>query len=230
MYKAIFIDLDDTLWDCKQNALDAFFEVYETFKLSNIFNSFDHFCELYYPNNDILWQAYSEGAINKDKLNTDRFRYPFYQVGFRNNLFIDEFRNSYLTLVPTKSKLIEGAIDLLEHLKDKYPLYILSNGFTETQYTKIKSGGLNKYFEEVFLSDEIGYHKPSKEIFQFVLNKTEIAAEHALMVGDNIATDIIGAQKAMIDQIYFNPDNKQVNTYIPPTHIVSKLKEIKSII
>lgn len=230
MYKAIFLDLDDTLWDCKQNALDAFLEVYNTFKLSDIFQSFDHFCQLYYPNNDALWQAYSEGRIDKSTLNTTRFRYPFHQVGFRDNHFIDSFRDTYLALVPTKSKLIDGAIELLEYLKAKYPLYIISNGFTETQYTKIKSGGLEGYFQEIFLSDEIGYHKPSKEIFEFVLNKTKVNVKEALMIGDNIATDIIGAQKVMMDQIYFNPDKKEVNMYIAPTYTVELLPEITNII
>lgn len=204
MYKAILFDLDDTLWDCESNVLDSFKEVYHDFALGNYFDSFDHFYGLYQPFNQLCWKKYSSGLIDKATLNKDRFNYPFKMVGMTDEVFVEHFMNTYFKLVPTKSKLMPGAIEALEYLYKKYPLYIVSNGFTEMQYQKMESGGITHYFKQVFLSDEIGVNKPDKRIFQFVLNAIQLNPSEVVMIGDNYDTDIVGAKNSGIDQIHLD--------------------------
>lgn len=229
-YKAILFDLDDTLWDCDANVLDSFKEVFKEFNLENYFNSFEHFYELYQPFNQECWHAYSRGEIDKDTLNHRRFNHPFREVGLNDELFVTHFMETYFKLVPTKPKLVSGALEVLEYLYPKYPLYIVSNGFTEMQYLKMKSGGIEKYFSGVFLSDEIGVNKPDKRIFEHVLREIHMSPSEVVMVGDNYNTDIIGAMNAGIDQIYLSYNEVDESSGKKSTYFLVKLKDIVNII
>lgn len=228
-YKVILFDLDDTLWDCHNNMIETFEDVYKFYKLDNLFKSFSHFMKLYTPNNVELWKQYNNGLIEKDELNIKRFSYPFLEVGYGNKEFILTFMKTYFDIVPKKTKLIDGAKELLDYLSEKYPLYIISNGFTEMQYLKLASGGINSYFKKVFLSDELGVNKPDKRIFEMALSVVGVSAEDAIMIGDNYDTDILGAMNAGIDQIYYNPKQTMING-AQPTYIVSHLLNVQDIL
>ncbi len=228
-YKAVFLDLDDTLWACNENTMEAFEEVYNQFDLSRYFPSFIEFSAIYFPYNEQMWHLYNLGKIGKEELNIRRFSYPFNKVGINDEVFIKEFMETYFELIPTKSKLVTGAKELLDYLAPKYPLYILSNGFTEMQYIKMRSGGIEKYFSGVFLSDEIGVNKPDRKIFEYALSKAGFERDEVIMIGDNILTDIQGAANAGIDQVYFNPSKKELADFSPTYHI-NELFQIKDII
>jgi putative hydrolase of the HAD superfamily len=131
---------------------------------------------------------------------------------------------NYLILSPQKNLLFPHAIETLEYLKDKYQLHIITNGFIEVQYKKIKNSGIEKFFNQTITSEEAGVQKPDKFIFEFSLNKVNASPEECIMIGDDLKIDILGAKNAGIDQIFFNVDNVKHNENI--TFEIDSLKQI----
>lgn len=228
-YRNLFIDLDDTIWDFTGNSRIVYRTLYDKFNYNRFFDSFDTYISIFEKKNEELWAEYGKGNITKDELNERRFAYPLQTAGIEDKAMTDEFMRESLAMMPTMSGVVEGAIDALEYLKPKYNLYILSNGFRELQFNKMKSAGVYDYFSKVILSEDIKVHKPNVEIFHFALSATQSEFGNSIMIGDNIETDIRGAKDAGIDQIYFNRWN---NTSLPfqPTYTISRLEELKNVL
>ena len=228
IYKAILIDLDDTLWDFKNNSREAFQDVYVENGLQQHFTSFEVFFDMYMKRNVELWDLYHQGKITKSTLQKERFEYPFLQVGANEPLLVEKIGAEFLQRTTTKTGLIPNTIELLTYLQPKYPLTILSNGFSEVQYQKMDNTNITHYFTHVVLSEHIGIQKPNIEIFEHALKLNNCTPEEVIMIGDNYEVDILGAKNALIDQIYFDP--KGNNSPNEATHTVSNLKQIISIL
>src|SRR5437879_5871177 len=89
---------------------------------------------------------------------------------------------------------------------------IVTNGFDEIQSTKLSSSGIDHYFQSIITSARAGHKKPAKEIFEFALSESNVSAHEAIMIGDNLLTDIAGAVNAKIDTVFFNPNKIQHQT------------------
>ena len=204
IYKNIFIDLDDTLYDFSAASREAFKETYDLLHYERFFSSFDHYMDIYSPYNLELWRIYGEGKITKDELNRMRYRHPLQVIGADNPELADTFCREALGRIPTKGNLIPGAIELLEYLRPKYRMFILSNGFTELQSRKMATAGIDKYFDDIILSEEIGINKPHPELFEYALKKSNSRLQESIMIGDMFDTDIKGAENIGMHQIFFN--------------------------
>ena len=228
-YKNLFIDLDDTIYDFSAASKESFMETYELLHYESFFNSFEHFYSIYEPYNLELWHIYGEGKITKEELNRRRYSHPLETVGIHDQELADRFCREALSRIPTKNKLIPGAIELLEYLRPKYNLYILSNGFKELQSHKMRTAGIDKYFDALILSEDIGVNKPNRELYEYALEKTGSKLEESIMIGDMFETDIVGAENIGMKQIYFNPKKKD-NISFTPTYMVTDLLQIKEIL
>lgn len=228
-YKNIFIDLDDTIYDFAAASRESFEEVYTMLGYERFFNSFNHFLSLYEPHNLELWALYGEGKITKAKLNSDRYSYPLRMVGIDDQELADTFCREVLSRIPTKNKVIPGAIELLEYLYPKYDLYILSNGFKELQEHKMQTAGLRKYFKRIVLSEDIGINKPHPELFIHALQVADASCENSIMIGDMFDTDIVGAAGVEMDQIFYNRKRLEQLPF-EPTYTVHNLLQIKEIL
>jgi putative hydrolase of the HAD superfamily len=99
------------------------------------------------------------------------------------------------------------AREVLEHLSAKgCQMCIISNGFKQVQNLKLERSGIRNYFEGVFISEEVGVHKPHPEIFRAAVTALNAKKSDCLMVGDDFAKDIEGAQVFGIDQFFYNPN------------------------
>lgn len=229
-YNTIFIDLDDTLIDTVGNTQTTIREIYDDYNLKEHFSSFDDFFVNYYrPNNIRLWKAYEKQEISKQQLMNERFTGVFRGVADVSEERAQVMNHDFLGRIVLKSSLIDGAVELLDYLKPKYRLCVLSNGFTEMQYVKIKSAGLEGYFDDVVLSDVVGINKPQAGIFEYALQKAKVEKSEVVMLGDNYSSDIIGAHNAGIEQIWFNPQNSEAPDF-KPTYVVEHLSQIKKIL
>ncbi len=228
-YKNIFIDLDDTIYDFAAASRESFEEVYTMLGYERFFNSFSHFLSLYEPHNLELWALYGEGKITKAELNKDRYSYPLRMVGIDDQELADTFCREVLSRIPTKNKVIPGAIELLEYLYPKYDLYILSNGFKELQEHKMQTAGLRKYFKKIVLSEDIGINKPNPELFIYALQVADATIENSIMIGDMFDTDIVGAAGVEMDQIFYNRKGLEQLPF-RPTYTVRNLLQIKEIL
>ena len=228
-YKSIFIDLDDTLWDIHANGKEALSETFDQYGLKNLFASFEEFYDIYMPNNLNLWAQYRMGIIRKQELVLQRFLYPLQLKGINDESLALKMNADFLEATTTKTKLIPYAKEILEYLSPKYRLFILSNGFTEVQYKKLKTSGLSPYFEKVILSETAEANKPSPAIFDYAPKSTRSRRKASIMIGDSWEADIIGAKDSRIDQIFLNRENK-TDLEFQPTYVVESLKEIEGIL
>lgn len=208
MIKHIFFDLDHTIWDFDRNAKETLLELYEVHQLKTLgLHSADEFIERYTENNHQLWAKYHLGEINKETLRAERFRKTFLEMGVKPDLVPHQFEDDYVNTSPTKTNLFEGAEQVLAYLQQKYTLHIISNGFKETTLTKMRVSGLNPYFTNIIISEDVGVNKPNPTIFQYALDKAGAQKEESIMIGDSLEADIRGAQDFGIKAIFFNPLN-----------------------
>lgn len=226
-YKNIFIDLDRTLWDFETNSSETFQEIFNKYKI-NESCSFEEFHLAYRLINDKLWRDYREKLIEKDILSWKRFHLCLLQFGVDDKNIAQLMGKDYIELSPLKTKLIPYSKELLQYLSSKYKLYLVTNGFKEVQYLKIKNCGIDKYFDKVFTSEEVGCNKPNREYFDFVIKNTHSNIEESIVIGDDMEVDIKGAAQLNIDTIWCNFNN-EVSDF-KPVFEVKSLKEIIEIL
>ena len=228
-YKHVFFDLDRTLWDFDAAAEVAFERIYEKYNLKSLgIPSAHEFHEVYHPLNERLWELYREDKITKADLNRTRFLKPLEHYGIHNIELADHLSEDYVYWSPRIVRLVPGTMELLDYLKPKYHLHLITNGFQEVQHTKLSGSGLEPYFETLTVSEEVGVKKPNPEIFYYALRKAHATAEESIVIGDEMAVDIDGAKAAGIDQIFFNPKGEKVEG--KRTYEVKSLLEIKQLL
>ena len=171
-YKSLFIDLDDTLWDTYHNNKECLEEVYTAHHFDRYYASFEAFFEIYWPHNNLLWEQYRNNEIDRQTLIIERFRYMLRPLGIEDTKSVLAINNDFLQRTTRKTRLVPGAIELLEYLRPSYRMYILSNGFREVQFKKLCNSGLAPYFKRMILSEDACIQKPHKEIFDFALKNT----------------------------------------------------------
>ncbi|MDR0811683.1 MAG: YjjG family noncanonical pyrimidine nucleotidase [Paludibacter sp.] len=228
MYKYVFLDLDDTIWDFHGNARLSLKDVFDLQDLHRYCADFENFYNIYAQKNKELWVKYAKGEVTQEFLMMERFRYPLAEIGINDEKLAKEIGNQYLDILPTKKNLMPHARETLDYLAAKYPLTLVSNGFTEVQFKKMRSSGIEHYFAHTVLSEFAGALKPDKKIFEYALQLNGARPDETVMLGDNYETDICGAQNADIAQIYF-PLAFPAET--PPcTHIIRSLDEVREIL
>lgn len=231
MLTDIFIDFDDTIYDTRGNAVLALHELYAEFHLERFFDAYEEFSGYYWEANRRLWAQYARGEIARDELIIQRFMEPLSRgrnchpsVG--EVLRISDF---FLEACSVKPGLVDGAVELLESLSRNFRLHVASNGFHEVQYRKMKSAGVEHYFDTVILSEDAGANKPQKRFFDYAFRQTGATPATTMMLGDNIDTDIVGARNAGIRQIYFNRHPSERPAF-SPTYEVFSLSEVPAIV
>ena len=228
-YKHIFFDLDNTIWDFEKNSREALVEIYHKHKLQELgVTDLDHFIEKYKERNEMMWEQYRLGTIDKPTLRDKRFALTFWDMGLDAELAPTALADDYLSISPRKTILFPHAHEVLSYLSAKYSLHIITNGFEEAQHIKMEESKLIPYFQEVIISEHTGFRKPDSRIFEYAMNKTGASSEDSIMIGDGLEVDILGARNVGWDTIYFNPDKKSHSDEV--THEISTLFELLHIL
>lgn len=232
-YSDLFIDFDDTLYDTRGNATLSLRELYEQHQLSTFYIDFEEFAQVYWYINDELWHAFAHDEISKEALIVERFRRPLELAG-RGSVSDEQclkLSDDFFALNAVKPGVIVGAHDLLDYLAERgYRLHLCSNGFGEVQYRKLAASGLEGRFDTVVLSEDAGANKPSESYFRYAFERTGARPERTLMIGDNPATDIVGAQRMGMDTLWFNEQGREADLSTAPTYEVGVLEEIRNIL
>jgi putative hydrolase of the HAD superfamily len=167
--------------------------------------------------------------VTKIHLRNARFERTLNHFSISDNALVEQLSDGYVELSPKQKVLHENAVQTLEELKnDGYEMHIITNGFKEVQYTKLKVSGLRSFFKEVICSEEIGKNKPSPQIFQYALSKARAKPIESVMIGDDLEADIIGALNAGMHAIHFLPDSEKlgnVNDFCTVTNL-NQLPEV----
>ncbi|MDL2143248.1 MULTISPECIES: YjjG family noncanonical pyrimidine nucleotidase [Flavobacterium] len=212
----VFFDLDHTLWDFDKNSEMAFDRIFKS-KYPEI--KTEDFIEKYAPINQECWKLYQNDKITHLELRYNRLKFSFDALNYTmSDENINEIANDYIEFLTDNNHLFEGAIEVLEYLKPKYKLHIITNGFANVQDKKINNAALSGYFETITNSELAGVKKPNSIIFDYALSAAKTSKENSVMIGDCLDADVNGALNAGLDAIFFNekrieaPQNiKQVN-------------------
>ena len=246
-YKAVFIDWDDTIGDFHGAAALALQEMYDKYRLSDYFASYDEFVSLYKPHNIELWDKYGKDLVTKAFLRVDRFLWPLLHgskllppaqrttASKASDLQLitalaEQLSEDFLNLTTAHFSLLEGAEELVRYLAAKYPLTVVTNGFVEVQYEKFDKSGLRDCFSHIVLSEEVGCQKPNPRIFEEALRMNGLQAEEVVMVGDSWSSDIQGAINAGIDQIWIRKSKDPLPEGQSATYLVQALSEVMEIL
>lgn len=208
--KHIFFDLDHTLWDFEKNSSEALTEIFYEMSLHKEIGEVSQFIKTYQRINAAYWNLYNHGRVTKEKLRYIRFEDTLREFKLdKVESRAVELGETYIARSPHKTNLFPDTHEVLTYLKEKYQLHIITNGFTEVQYTKLNNCNLTKYFDLILCTEEVGVNKPNPLVFETALSKTAASPSESLMIGDNPETDILGAQNCGINTILFNPHNRK---------------------
>ena len=220
----IFFDLDHTLWDFEKNSGLAFNEIF--IELNFPF-SLDVFLKFYNPINHAQWKLYRENKITQEDLRFNRLNKTFEKLNYSASIgLIDKISEQYITYLSTFPHLFEGALELLEVLKNRFRLHIITNGFDKVQQFKIENSGIESFFEFVFTAEKVGFKKPHPEIFIQSLKTVNTTAEASIMIGDSFEADILGSLNQGMQAIHFNSHNEEVHTKCPIVYSLAELKAL----
>lgn len=228
-YQHLFFDLDHTLWDYDRNVRESLSELFQIYTLQDVgIPSFDQFFASFHAVNYQLWDDYNLGKIDKQGLRRERFPRIFSHAGGDVNAIPAPFEEDFMYRTSSKPHLFPYSKEILDYLKKKYRVHLITNGFDESQAKKMRSSGITDYFELVVTSETTGYKKPDPRIFYHALEQLNAEASTCLMIGDNPNSDILGAQRAAIDQVYFNPEGKA--SPIQATYEIRHLQELEQLL
>lgn len=226
--KHIIFDLDDTLWDYQQNSEDTLLQLCGDYQLIENGVEAKRFIEVFRIVNNGLWDQFDRGEITRDVIRKERFPSIFNKLNLNLNGIAMQMQDSFMEICAAKPKLVHGVKEVLEEFNSKYTYHILSNGFDEIQFTKIESAGIGHYFDQVITSGSAGYRKPEPEIFDYILDKIGTTKTQCVMIGDNPLSDIEGAHRYGMDQVYYNVHKKACA--VKPTHTINNFDELLSIL
>ena len=162
------------------------------------------------------------GEITKQQLMTRRFERFFDRAGFCFDAH--QWNNFYKEQLKNTGFLVPFAIEVLDFAKKYFDLYIITNGIACVQYSRLKNAGIEQYFSNIFISEELGAEKPSPAYFDAVFKKINYLPEQTLVIGDSLTSDIAGGIGYGIDTCFIN--RKNISTDLTPTYIVKDLPEL----
>lgn len=219
----VFFDLDHTLWDFERNSSLTFEKILKDHKIDI---SLKDFLEVYVPTNLAFWKLYREEKISKTELRYQRLKTVFDELGqYISDEVIHSLSNEYINHLSSYNHLFPDTNMVLEYLRPKYRLHIITNGFQEVQEKKLLNSGIHHYFEHIIDSEMAGVKKPNPIIFELALDKAKVHSSKSLMIGDNLEADIIGAKSVGFHTLHFNTHGDPSHNHAP---IINSLGEIKT--
>ena len=231
MLKVILFDIDNTLLSFDEYVKEAMKNGFGKFEIGTyedgMFNTFNQV-------NTDLWHAIENGELDFEELKKKRWNMIFERLGIKadGEAFEKHFRDClFESAIP-----IDGALELLEYLHDKYILCVASNGPYLQQVNRLKICGMLPYFSDLFISEEVGSSKPSESFFQVCIDRLNLKSEEEILpgeimiVGDSLTSDMAGGIRFGIQTCFYNPCNKQIPREMNLNHQVTSLKEIKNIL
>lgn len=177
--------------------------------------------------NQPLWVAYQNKEITAKQLQTIRFQALSEKLG-RDPLALNQELMAEMAIV---SKPLEQTLPMLNALHGKVKMGIITNGFQALQQKRLDNTQTTHFFEWVVVSEDVGVAKPDPKIFEYAFEKMgKVEKSRILMVGDTLASDILGARNVGIDSCWFNPHRKSNDTDIRPTYEIQQMLDLVAIV
>lgn len=221
MIRNLLLDLDNTLLDFSMAERIALTKALTAVGVEPAPAVLSRYSEL----NDEQWRLLEQGKLTRPEVKVRRFRLLFEELGL--DAPVERAAELYEKLLGVGHYYIDGAAELLEAAYGKYSLYLITNGTADVQHSRLKSADMEKYFDGIFISEEIGFDKPGRDYFDWcTAHIPDFCREEALVVGDSLTSDIQGGINAGIRTVWFNPKRKENNFSIVPDYEIHALAEL----
>ncbi len=227
MIKTLLWDIDGTLLDFSKSEEYGIRKCFDIFGLGECT---DEMLLRYSKINRKYWEKLERDEITKQQVLTDRFVEFFKSENIDFN-DVDKFNDEYQMRLGDKSFPCDNAIEVVTALKGKYNQYAVTNGTIIAQQRKLAQSGLIDIFDDVFISDKIGFEKPSIEFFDAVQEKIgAFKKDEVMIIGDSLTSDIKGGNNAGILCCWYNPLNHTNKENLRIDYEIKDLNEILDII
>lgn len=211
--KHLFFDLDRTLWDFEKNSEIALKQLYDELGLKASIVDFEDFHARYKEHNSELWKLYGSGKMTKEVLRNERFKRALDDFGIDDPIVVQNISDGYVELSPKQTALFPNTLETLQYLqKEGFNMHIITNGFKEVQTIKLDRSGLEKFFDVIVCSEDVGKNKPNPDIFHYSLKKAGADPLSSVMIGDDHEVDIRGAANVGMNGVLFDPLNELEHT------------------
>ena len=225
MLTNIFFDLDNTLLDFDRGEAHALSRAFRQFGIDPT----PAVLARYHDINLSQWELLEEGKLTKDQVLTRRFDLLFAELGVGCDS--QEVCDLYESFLAEEHDFIPGALELLEALSPRYSLHLATNGASTVQRRRLADAGILPYFQNIFISEEVGFHKPSPAFFLACFAAIP-GFDHtsALMVGDSLTSDIRGGRNAGIRTCWFDRLGRPYRPDILPDYTVAALDQLPALL
>ena len=224
MMEFLFLDLDDTILD---------FQKAEAIALSKTLGEFgleptEEILQRYHIINKWHWEQLELGKLTRPEVREKRFHVLFQELGMDVDASL--CARTYEQNLAIGHYFLPGAEEAVASLSGKYRLFLASNGTASVQKGRMTSANLYRFFEKVFVSQEIGYNKPAKEYFDACFAQIPgFHQEKAMIVGDSLTSDILGGLRAGIHTVWVNPQHKPCGE-IQPEYEIEGLHQLEALL
>ena len=223
--KFLFFDLDDTLLDFHKAEAWA---LRQALRRSGI-EPTDAIVARYSEINQSQWELLEEKKLTREQVLIRRFQLLFQELGVHASC--EETQHCYENMLAKGHDFMPGAPELLGLLKDRYQLYLVSNGTAMVQDCRLRDSGIEKYFQGIFISERIGVDKPQKEFFdRSFATIPNFDPSQAMIIGDSLTSDIRGGNNAGIRTCWYNPKHNPRRADIHVDYEISDLMELPKLL
>jgi 2-haloacid dehalogenase len=226
MIKYLFLDLDNTILDFSKAEAIAIRKTMREYGLEPT----DALAARYSAINDLHWKALERGELTKPQVVTGRFAAFFSEQGI--DVDAEAVAKTYETYLSQGHWFLPGAEETVKQkLYGKYKLYLASNGTAVVQQGRMTSAELYPYFQESFVSQELGHNKPSREYFDAAFARIPgFEPARCLMVGDSLTSDILGGKNAGLRTVWVNPGHKTAPEELKPDYEIEYLADLPALL
>lgn len=231
MYKIVLWDVDGTLLNFSASEKAALRRLFAEYGFGECT---DEMLADYIKINRRYWRALERGELTKPEILVYRFREFLEKYGLNAHVAV-EFNAKYQSYLGDKIVFEEGGLEAVQALKGKVVQCAATNGTIEAQKKKLRESGLDKLFDYLFISDEIGIEKPGKGFFDTVWETLEkdgvrFTEDDVIIIGDSLTSDMQGGVNAGIATCWFNPYGIENNSQLNLDYEISSLSQVLAII
>lgn len=225
MIHTILFDLDNTLLDFNKAERAALTKTLLRLGIEPKEATLARYSEL----NLSQWKLLEQGKLSRSEVKIRRYQLLFDEIGAQCSAA--KATELYESMLGIGHYYVEGAEELLHTLSARYRLYLVTNGTASVQRGRIQSADLSKYFEGIYISEDVGFDKPSEEYFRFCFAQIpDFRKEETVIVGDSITADIQGGKNAGIRTVWFNPEQAPNRSDIIPDYEIQNLKDLEGLL
>ncbi|MBQ7714558.1 MAG: YjjG family noncanonical pyrimidine nucleotidase [Clostridia bacterium] len=224
-YGYLLFDADNTLFDFDRCEREAFKEALSASSLGYS----DEVYGDYHVINEGLWKKLERGEIERSLLKTERYRLLFEKNGVPDGSY-KEVALIYEKCLGNQCYEIDGVYELLSDLSGKYGIYVITNGLTSVQESRFAKSRLTRFFDGVFISEKVGYAKPERAYFEYVVSAVgDSDISKYLVIGDSLTSDIDGALNFGFDSCWYNVNGQDANGRTP-TYVINDINDVLKVL